>query len=70
MHLLHCRVLASQSADSIEDIDPMAPDTHIYEFDSPEGWEEMVGRAILFTDDWHWEAVLSRVEVLGVAVRQ
>ena len=66
MHLLHCRVLASQTADSIDEIDPKAPDTHCYEFDSPIGWEEIVGRAVLFMDDWHWEAVLSRVEVLGV----
>jgi len=66
MQLLRCRVLASQSADSIEDIDPRAPDTHIYWFDSPEGWEVMVSRAVLFMDDWHWDAVLSRVEVLGV----
>jgi len=69
MYLLHCRVLASQTADSIEDIDPRSPDTHIYEFESPAGWEEMIGRAVLFMDDWHWEAVISRVEVLEV-VRQ
>ncbi len=65
MQLIHCRILASQVADTPEDIDPRFPETHIYEFDSPEGWEEMVGRGVLFMDDWHWEGLVSRVEILG-----
>jgi hypothetical protein len=66
MHLLHCRILASQTAESVEDIDTRAPDTHVYNYDAPEGFESLVGHGLLFMDDWHFDGVVSKVEILGV----
>ena len=66
MLLLRCRILASQTAETVDDINPRLPDTHIYKFDAPEGFEELVGRGILFTDDWCYDGVVSKVEILGV----
>lgn len=64
LQLLHCRVLASQTAETVDDIDIRAPDTHVYVYDAPEGYEELVGRGILFMDDWHLDGVMSKVEIL------
>lgn len=67
MLILRCQILASQSAETADDINPRLPDTHIYKFDAPEGYEDLVGRGILFMDDWHLDGVVSRVEILGLA---
>lgn len=56
MSLLRCRVLASQSADTVEGINPGAPDTFSFEFDAPDGWEEMVGRGVLHMADFSFDA--------------
>ena len=42
MLLLRCRILASQTAETVDDINPRLPDTHIYKFDAPEGYEELI----------------------------
>ena len=64
MILRHCRVLASQTAESPDDISTRLPNTHVYEFQAPAGFEELIGRGILFTDDWCYDGVVHRIEIL------
>jgi len=67
MQLMKCRIFASQTAESTEDLDPRLPETRIYEYDAPAGFEEMVGRGVLFTCIHDTNGMTSRVEILGLA---